>query len=432
MTRSKRHRVKGGGTDDTGPVGAAVSQASNKITAFAPVFDKIQTIANNVGSKPSVAAATTPAPLTVSQEGGSGALTKAFRSIVTVLCAAAFLLLVIAILINIVAQCVYYYKEVSQASQLSVTPILITDTTDYQATQYAYSDISRDPYLVYAQQGMLSKCFFILALVILILLVQTALYLGMSIWAGYNHTVFEETFSHNPIFIGIGIGTAVVAMLLQATFTSKFVNSAQPGIRMIIDKQNALKRYIYSYMTTNTVFLKALREENSVELQKIVQSSAQNASALSSLTRMAMTYNLYKFFSTTIPDHNRSTVTLGQLFTPEGIKSQKYNLLMYTVYKSLPIIENHFVNDYGKTLLKTLGNNYSTFIDDLNAKMEYISNNIEVANDVIRAKALVKGYLNSSFISIIFISIVVVFFAALALYIIRKLKQSGISFAKLL
>ncbi len=367
---------------------------------------------------------------TQTQTGGRSALTKAFRSLVIVFCGIAFLLLVIAIIINIVALVVYYFKEMSQSSKLSATPILIADTTDYQAMQYAYSDKSKDPYSIYVQQSVFSQCFFVLALVLLILFVQAAIYLGMSIWAGYNKSTFNEEFSHSPLFIGIGIATAVIALILQATFNSKFVNSAQPSIRTIVDRQNALKKYIYGYMSTNTVFLKALREENSAELRKLIQSSAQNASALPTLTRMAITYNIYKFFSTTIPDHNRSTVTLGQIFTPEGIKSQKYHLLIYTVYKSLPIIENHFINDYGKILLKTLGDNYSPFVEDLNSKMDYIGNNIDVANEVVRAKSLIKGYLNTSFFNVLLVLIVVIFAAYLTVFIYRKLKNSNIDFWK--
>jgi hypothetical protein len=360
-----------------------------------------------------------------------GALSKVFRNLVSGLCGVAFILLIIAIIINIVAQVTYYSKEISQSYQLNVTPILITDTTDFQAMEYAFSDTSRDPYMIYAQQSILSKAFFVIGLILFILALQVAIIVGMTIWAKYKGVTIEnETISHSPIFIGLAIGTFVIGLILQNVFSSKFVKKTQPSIRTVVDRMNALKRYMYSYMTTNAPFLKALREESSVELQRLVQTSAENASALSTLTRMAVTYNIYRFFASTIPDHNRSNVTLGKIFTPEGIKTQQYNLLIYTVYKSLANIENYFINDYGKMLVKSLGDNYSTFVDDLNSRMEYIGNNIEVANEVERAKILVKEYMNSSFITILMIILLILIAFALIMYVYRKMAQAGIKLGK--
>lgn len=322
-------------------------------------------------------------------------------------------------------------NEWDQTAKLKQTPLLIKDTTDWKTMDYIFNDINRDPYYIYFQQTLLSNVFGLLALAIFLMLFQGAIYLGMGIWAHLRNEDFNEKFKHNVYVLGIGVVFLIIAFILRMIYNKQFLDNTQAPMRDMSSAMISVKEKLYDAMSLDTAFLSALTEGSTYTLTNLITSAASSfqqskTPETHSLVKMAFTYNVYKFFNDAIPNHNRATFTLRDVFTANGIKQRKMLLPILFVYQTPPMIPNSFLLDFKTTLEQALGaQGFQQFTVALQERMTSIEKGLRTLPDVEKAKGLVSSFMNKYIFTIVAYFILLIAFIVGGRWVYQKISGTN-------
>ncbi len=328
------------------------------------------------------------------------------------------------VLVSIYAIWVRFVNEWEQTTRLKETPLLLQDTTDWINLQYIFNDPERDPYFIYFQQGLLANVFQLLGLAIFLIFFQAAVYLAMAIWSHLRDEAFREKFKHNFYVIGLGVVLLMLAIILRHVYQKKFLRNVQPSLRDMARTYLQIKDFMFDRMTMDAGFLNALTNDSTFTMMNYIQSSANSFVTSKepenhALVRMAFTYNVYKYFYNNIPNHNKATSTLKEVFTPHAMRQRNILLPLLFIYQTPPLIQNIFLMDFKAPLEQALGpEGMQKFIQSYQSMLNNVDKQLRTLPEIEKGKMLITSFVNKYFFTIMAYVIFLMLLIGLVRYMI--------------
>lgn len=418
-----------------GMTSAPGSQGSQGIATGPVINNQIMQQSANANA---AAAAASSAPMggmmmNPAMVGGMAEAFLVLYKIITIVVALMFMLIVVFTTTDIFK---YMSNEASQRWKRFYDPNMYNkDTTDVDALRYISAAAAEDEtYNIFKTQRFISYIFMIVGIAIVILGLQIGLFFGMKLWAIFNGRVFNERVQLPMKLLAILLIIVVGGFAIKDVYTQRFTKRVQASLVDVRTQLSAIRTYIYSNLTKNPVFLRALVADD-IDMMVLVLNdvllSKKGASCTDStkpcdteVENMIFSMNLYSFLKYQIPSSDPEFENVLKLFTPEGVENRTVDPTMYFYYKQPVFIPNLYATirmKLGKTPFYPSGGSAEAkqtaasrreaiMMLNINNKMQDLNTKLSRLHNLASGKVKVGTYL-------IVVALVVLVFCAILFFL---------------
>jgi hypothetical protein len=344
---------------------------------------------------PTVAAPPVAAPgaTTNDMAMSPGGLNDAFETIYkisAILVAVAFVLVTIMSAFDIFS---FYFKEVFQKFKLIIDPNLMNkDTTDVRSMDYIFNKQDDEPFNIFLEQQLVAFMFIVIACAMMALGLQLGSFFALKLFATVRGKPFEERVRIPMPYLGLILLVLLGSVMLNYIYKQRFIKVTQPTLKAVKGRMREIKSYIYTNMTNDSMFLKALTQDDMDKVMQALLDNAKDSKNASTLRKMMFTLNLYTYFRTQIPEQDLNYDTILTMFTSEGIRLQKLDPTMVFYYKT-PIFVPNLYPTLREKLQPALGDRERTFLKDLGIIMKELNKRLTKLQMIGDGKRSLSGYM---------------------------------------
>jgi cbb3-type cytochrome oxidase subunit 3 len=341
-----------------------------------------------------------------------------------------FLLMVFYGIIDIFA---YLKNEIAQRVERSRDPNLFNkDTTDMKALSYlTNNDIDDEIYHIYQQQRLISYLFVVAGITVIMFGIQLGLYFSLKIFAVITQRDFQDKVDVPTKLLGAMVIMVAAAFAIKGIYKKHFIRKVQTGLRDMRSKIRDIRTFIYNNMTTNSLFLAALRSDNIEDIIDTIAAILQSRSSSSctdklnpcdaDIENMIFTLNLYSYLKVQVPDSDPNFDKIRRMFEVDGIQNREVDPAMYFYYKQPTYITNlypvmrtrmqkYFGTPTGKDDDFTPNpTRESIFTVNLANKMQDLNARLSALYNMATGKNKVVGYLFLYLFNVLFFGLILAF-----------------------
>lgn len=385
---------------ETDPVASSVA-SSVAAPVVAPVAAPVLSVA-------SPAAATKNSSVVAAGNGGKlpGGMNEAFVSMYKLLAILSALMFVILFLLAWADVFCYTYDQISQKNQLSKGPVFIKDTTDYNDMKYITTNsMSDEPYYIFTEESVISYIYTFFGIFVLLMGIQYGIYFGLMLYSKFKGQTFSDEVKPPMMDVGTIVLAVSGATILTVIYKDYFIKKTQGTLKNIRTHMREIKSFIYSHITTNSDFLKALTNNDIKALLSIFNSeiTKNNRNDCTSpvsncdgeVQRMVFTISLFSFYKDQVPEADPNYQTVISIFSPENIQSEKIDPTLYFYYKQAIYIPNIYstLQDLNGDKFFTDPERESIFMSGLNTLLQTANKKLAILQTISNGKKSILNYI---------------------------------------
>lgn len=280
---------------------------------------------------------------------------------------------------------IYIFREFRQRGKLNNNPNLFnTDTHEYRILHYAKYIIDDEPYNIFLRQKILNSLYTIVKQFIVFLGIQLFIYLVIIVikLSGIDIDIEPPSNEIRGKIVKYVVTIAFVfisSILFTYVYNQKFIKKLQKDFINTKASIEEINNHIYNNMTTNSDFLEALREDNKVLRNKLLN----NQTTEYSLSKMIFTLSLFEYMTSNIKKGTDEYNEIIKIFTEDQIKIRSISPVDYFYYKQNVFIPNMYtkIKDDVKPNALTINNSIdiekeNNFNYTLNNRINSINNKL--------------------------------------------------------
>lgn len=274
----------------------------------------------------------------------SNPIDRTFADVYKIIAYLCIVIFVILSLITFMDILLYSYDAFYQNSNLSVDASMFNmDTHDYKVLKYAETNTTTDePYHVFLCEQIFAMIYVLVGITITLIGIEYGVAILLNFYNAYTggNKDYSINLAKSKVYLIIIVISLFGAGTLTTIYNSLFVNKTQNSMYYIQDNMYNIKNLIYQNLTTDTIFLKALINDDIptvINQFSTVLTQGIKDSDTSEAQKMICTISLYSYFTTSVPLTDISYNKIVDIFEYNNITNQDIDPTHYLYYNNYNI-----------------------------------------------------------------------------------------------